>query len=66
MTNEQIEKLANYIVYLRGRMDAYREDGDGDLVEYIGAKIEAAREVAIVFDCRDAVFTKVYEIEEKR
>lgn len=66
MTNEQIEKLASYIVFLRGRYDAYYADGDTDTVEYVGAKLEAAREIAIVFECREEAFRKVEEMEGKK
>lgn len=62
MTDEQIEKLAGYIVYLRGRYDDYYAAGCEDMVEYIGGKLEAAREIAIVFECREEVFRKVEEM----
>lgn len=64
MTEEQIEKLAGYIVFLRNRVDAHCEVGDKDMMDYYYTKIEAAREIAIVFDCRDEVFKKVYELED--
>lgn len=63
MTNEQIEKLASYIAFLRGRYDAYYADDDREMSEYISAKISAAREIAIVFECREEVFRKVEEME---
>ena len=66
MTNEQIEKLAGYIVYLRGRYDMYVYDANDDMVDYISAKLEAAREIAIVFNCREEVFRKVEEMEAKK
>ena len=64
MTEEQIAKLANYITYLRGRLDTYYCEGDEDMCDYVGAKIEATREIAIVFDCREEVFKKVYGLED--
>lgn len=66
MSNEQLEKLAAYIVYLRGRLDMYRVDGYEEMVAYIDGKLEAAREIAIIFDCREEVFRKVEEMEGKR
>lgn len=66
MTNEQIEVLARYIIFLRGRHDEYYTDGWEDMVEYIGAKLEAAREIAVAFECRAAVFRKVEELEGMR
>ena len=66
MTNEQIEKLAAYIVHLRGRFDVYHADGYEDMVAVISAKLETAREIAIVFECREEVFRKVEELEGKR
>ena len=63
MTNEQIEVLARYIIFLRGRYDEYRADGREDLMEYISAKLEATREIAIVNKCREEVFRKVEELE---
>lgn len=66
MSNEQIKKLASYIVFLRGRYDAYYADGCEGMVEYIGAKLEAAREITIVFECREEVFRKVEEMEGKK
>ena len=66
MTNEPIEKLASYIVYLRGSLDMYRVDGYEEMVAYIDGKLEAAREIAIIFDCREEVFRKVEEMEAKK
>ena len=66
MTNEQIEVLARYIIFLRGRYDEYRADGREDMMDYISAKLEATREIAIVFECREEVFRKVEELEGKR
>lgn len=66
MTEERITKLASYIVYLRGRLDAYYADGDENMCDYIGAKIEATREIAIIFECREEVFKKVEMLEDKK
>lgn len=64
MTEEQITKLASYITYLRGRLDTYYCEGDEDMCDYVGAKLEAAREIANVFDCRNEVYRKVDGLEE--
>ena len=64
MSEEQIKKLAQYIKYLRSRLDVYHAEGDEDMCDYVGAKIEAAREITIVFDCRDEVFKCVEEMEK--
>ena len=63
MTNEQIEKLASYIAYLRSRFNVYMDDGNTYMLDCISSKTEAAREIAIVFDCREEVFSKVEEME---
>lgn len=66
MTDEQIEKLANYITFLRRRFDAYWNDGNKEMAYYVGGKLEAARETTVIFDCREEVFKKVEEMEAKK
>lgn len=60
MTEEQIAKLASYIKYLKGRLDTYCCEDNEDMCDYVEAKLEAAREIANIFNCRNEVYRKVY------
>lgn len=66
MTEEQIEKLAAYAVFLRGRVTAYQSEGEDELVDYCVAKLEAVREISIVFNCREEFFKKIEQLEAGR
>lgn len=66
MTEEQIEKLAKYAVYLRSGVTVYQSEGEDEMVEFCAAKLEAVREISVVFDCREEFFKKIEELEAKR
>lgn len=66
MTEEQIEKLAKYAIYLRSRVTVYQSEGEDELVDYCVAKLEAVREISVVFDCREEFFKKIEELEARR
>lgn len=64
MTDEQIKKLAEYVEFLRNRLDVYYADGNEEMINHISGKLEAVREVSIIFDCRVAVFGRADKLEE--
>ena len=66
MTEEQIAKLAGYAVYLRGRVKVYQDEQYEEMVEYCVAKLEAVREISVVFDCREEFFRKIEELGARR
>ena len=63
MTDDNINKLAAYVRFLRGRLDTYCCEGNEEMCDYVGAKLEAVREICVIFDCRNEVYRKVDGLE---
>lgn len=51
MPKEFIKKMGKYLAFLQRQLDSYRESDYEDMVGFCATKINAVRDICVIFKC---------------